>query len=89
MGKALGAQRIIDWLKEKQEEVDTYYTFGDSQTDIEMAKKLYAAFGKSKQITFVFVGEKMPWSKNEFPFAIHHVIRFDKGTMQFLEEIKN
>ncbi len=84
VGKALGAQRIVDWLRERSLNVEHIYTFGDSASDIAMAEKFYEVYGDTKKIEFIFVGEKMLWDKKQMPFPIIHVPGFQEGTMEFL-----
>lgn len=85
-GKGLGAQRVIDWLKEKSDFSARYYTFGDSQEDIEMAQRFAVQFGNSK-VTFIFVGTEVFWKPEQYPFPVLHYPKYDNGTLAFLSTL--
>ena len=87
VGKALGTQKIIDWLSQNGQIVDHFYTFGDSPSDLEMPEKLYQIYQEPNKITFIFVGEKLPFPEKSHPFKTLHYTGFDQGTRNFFSTL--
>ncbi len=81
VGKALGADRFLQFLDKKNLKPDAFFAFGDSNSDIEMADELAK---RGQQITFIFVGnkEKMQGVSRNYP--LEFVSGFSKGTLEYL-----
>ena len=82
VGKGFATERILELLKEKGIRPKQFIAFGDSPSDIEMAKKLHE---RNLTFTFIFVDDKGQLKGAEHPFPIVFTKnRFDKGTLEFL-----
>lgn len=85
-GKRRGAQHVLKWLSSRGEVADSFYSFGDSPSDEEMAEVFAGAGFKS---TFIYVGNaslpKLPssatWVREVFMDA------FDQGTAEYLRKL--
>jgi len=82
VGKNFATDRILDLLKKKGIKPKQFVAFGDSPSDIEMAKKLHE---RNLAFTFIFVDNKGELKGVKYPFPIVYTKnRFDKGTLEFL-----
>jgi hydroxymethylpyrimidine pyrophosphatase-like HAD family hydrolase len=83
VGKALGADRFITFLKTHNQKPEKYFAFGDSKSDIEMADELAR---RGEKVEFVFVGdkEKMDGITRDYPIEI--ISGFSKGTLTYLQK---
>ena len=84
VGKGFATDRILELLKKKSIKPKQFIAFGDSPSDIEMAKKLHE---RNLAFTFIFVDNKGELKGVKYPFPIVYTKnRFDKGTLEFLGE---
>lgn len=84
VGKHLGAQRVLDWMKAKQLNAEHFITLGDSASDITMADHLDKA---GKKVDFVFVGGKGKLNTTR-SFPIHETQNaFGEGTREYLDTL--
>lgn len=81
VGKALGADRFLQFLDAKNLKPDAFFTFGDSKSDIEMADELAK---QGKQVKFIFVGDKDKLQGVSRNYPLEFVSGFSKGTLEFL-----
>ncbi|HSA83600.1 MAG TPA: hypothetical protein VLF20_01790 [Patescibacteria group bacterium] len=84
VGKALGAQRFLTFLAELQMTPDTYYCFGDTESDFDMADYLAA---KGKKVYFVYTGKKNNIEINEKSYPIIFETGYSLGTLAYLERM--
>ena len=81
-GKGFATNRILELLKKKGIIPKQFIAFGDSPSDIQMAKMLHQ---KNLAFTFIFVDDKGQLKGREHPFPIVYTQnKFDKGTLEFL-----
>lgn len=81
--KALGARRVVEWIQSKGADVGVYYAFGDSPSDLAMAKELVA---ENLSVQMVFVGEPELLKSEDRAFDIHFTNqRCEAGTLEFLK----
>ena len=84
VGKDFAAERILAWLEEKRIKPQQFIAIGDSRSDVAIAKKLYE---NNLPFTFIFVGNKDDLEGKQYPFPITYTQnRFDKGTLEYLQE---
>ncbi len=92
VGKNLGAQRFLQWLRDEGITPSRFVAFGDSISDIDMAEELLR---KGKEVTFVYVGEsaKLTEAKNagsiKDTLSIVSPGNYSAGTLQYLREFTN
>jgi len=83
LGKALGAQRVLEWLKEQGFQPKYFITFGDSKSDVDMAEEI---FRQGFPVELVFVGEKGQLQGMQLPFPVSFTQAFcEKGTIEYLK----
>jgi hydroxymethylpyrimidine pyrophosphatase-like HAD family hydrolase len=83
LGKALGAQQVLIWLKEQGLQPQYFITFGDSKSDVGMAEEIYR---QGLPVELVFVGEKSQLQGMQLPFPISFTEAFcEKGTVEYLK----
>lgn len=81
-GKALGAERIEDFMLAHGFNIETMYMFGDNVSDLEMA----GHFAESRPVVFIFVGEKEKIDEEKYTFEIVYPSeKYTAGTLEFLE----
>ncbi|OGH30485.1 MAG: hypothetical protein A3B41_00195 [Candidatus Levybacteria bacterium RIFCSPLOWO2_01_FULL_37_26] len=84
VGKGFAVEQILELLRQKNIEPKQFIAFGDSPSDISMAKKLHE---KNLAFTFIFVDDKGQLKGRDHPFPIVYTKnRFDKGTLEYLKE---
>lgn len=83
VGKDLGAERLLQFLRDKGIEAKEYVTYGDSRSDMDMADEL-VRHGKGN-VTFVYVGEKalVPESRKGISVVVPER-PYSQGTLQHL-----
>lgn len=81
VGKALGADRFLQFLRDKGIKPAKYNTFGDSAGDIEMAKELHR---RGQDVEFVYVGDPTQLPDQPTGFRTHVIGGYSGGTAQFL-----
>lgn len=82
LGKALGSQQILAWLKDRGMQPRYYITLGDSKSDIGMADEIYR---QGLPVEFVFVGEKAQLAGIQLPFPLRLTESLcEKGTLEYL-----
>lgn len=80
-GKDKGVELILEWLKEKGVTPKRFLAFGDSNSDIPMAEKIYES---GYSVELVYVG-KNELPKENYPFKVTKTKnKFTKGTLEFL-----
>lgn len=80
-GKNLAARRFLNFLKDLNIELEKFYAFGDSISDIQMAQEL---FDNGQDVTFIFVGGR-EMLKEKYPFEIVYPQKlFDDGVVEFM-----
>ena len=83
LGKALGAQRVLEWLKEQGLRPSYFITLGDSKSDVGMAEEI---FRQGFPVELVFVGEEEELQGMQLPFPVFYTEeRCEKGTVEYLE----
>ncbi len=83
LGKALGAQRVLEWLKEQGLRPGYFITFGDSKSDVGMAEEI---FQQGYSVELVFVGEKGQLEGMHLPFPVISTQAFcQEGTVEYLK----
>jgi hydroxymethylpyrimidine pyrophosphatase-like HAD family hydrolase len=83
LGKALGAQRVLECLKEQSLHPNYFITFGDSQSDVGMAEEI---FRQGFPVELVFVGERGQLQGMQLPFPVSFTRAFcEKGTLEYLK----
>lgn len=81
VGKHLGAQRILAWMRKKKASPDYFYCFGDSASDRDMAQE----FAKEdKEVTFIYVGKDEVTQSPDFQ-TIRTKSYYTEGTLEYLE----
>lgn len=83
-GKDLGAERFQEWLDTKHTKPRRYITFGDSASDIEMAKELDR---NGENVTFVFVGPSPVTNGLQSSFHIVHAPGYSSATLKVLKSV--
>jgi hydroxymethylpyrimidine pyrophosphatase-like HAD family hydrolase len=83
-GKHKGAEQVLEWLAKRGEQVEEFYSFGDSPSDETMA----VAFASKAKSTFIYVGMK-PLGNNDNAKHTRLVMngRFDADTASYLEKL--
>jgi len=83
-GKDRGTELILEWVLEKGIKPEKFITFGDSESDMPMAEKLYK---NGYPVEFMYVGEEnIDISKYPFPIKILQN-KYGKGTLEFLKSL--
>lgn len=82
VGKDFAMGKILEWLKIKNFSPNIFVAFGDSISDLEMAKHLYE---KGHKVEFVYVGEaEFDESSYGFPIIFTNE-KYDKGALEYLQ----
>jgi hypothetical protein len=87
-GKALGADRSLQWLRDSNIKTGQFVAFGDSISDLEMADELQR---KGLPVQFVYVGdpEKLEEAKAARKIKDENIIinvgGFSQGTLDYLQ----
>lgn len=85
VGKALGARKVLDWLKEKRIKPEIFLAFGDSKSDVGMVQELYQ---RNLPVEFVFVGEREQLEGTHLPFSVTFTqAQCEKGTLEYLQRV--
>jgi hydroxymethylpyrimidine pyrophosphatase-like HAD family hydrolase len=82
-GKALGADRFEEFLRDKGIKVEKYETFGDSKSDFDMADELHR---RGQDVEMVYVGDKEKLGDFEKGYPVNYVGGFSSGTANYLEQ---
>lgn len=83
LGKAMGSQQVLAWLKERSLYPNYFITFGDSKSDIDMAEEIHR---QGLPVEFVFVGEKGQLKEMDLPFRVCFTEAFcEKGTVEYFK----
>lgn len=84
VGKALGADRFLQFLKDRGINPGKFLTFGDSLSDFEMSDELAR---KNKKVTHVDVGENRLRSElNKKDYPVEYAGGFNHGTISYLNK---
>lgn len=83
-GKHKGAEQVLDWLAKRGEQVERFYSFGDSPSDETMA----VTFAANATSTFIYVGMK-PLAADDSAKHTRLIMngRFDTDTATYLERL--
>lgn len=81
VGKALGADRFLEFLKTREIVPRKFVTFGDSPSDIEMAEELDR---KNRETVFVYVGPDGVTTGPEGSYEVVHEPGYVAGTKRAL-----
>ena len=82
VGKALGSDRFIEFLRSRGIKVDSFETFGDSSSDVAMADELA---WRGQNVEFVYVGNKPETVQRRADYPMREVAGFSAGTLAFLQ----
>ncbi len=83
-GKDRGVELILNWLLQKGIKPQRIIAFGDSESDVPMAEKLYQ---NGYKVELVYVG-KNDLLKINYPFKIIKTQnKYSKGTAEFLQNL--
>jgi hydroxymethylpyrimidine pyrophosphatase-like HAD family hydrolase len=80
VGKDFAIDKIVDWIKNNKTMPEMFIAFGDSESDLPMAERL---FMHKLPVELVFVGKNILTKKFDFPVIITQE-KFDKGTLEYL-----
>ncbi|MFA6171473.1 MAG: hypothetical protein WC715_03440 [Patescibacteria group bacterium] len=82
-GKHLGVQRALSWLREKKIRPKQFIAFGDSRSDLAMARELKK---EGLKMEFVFVGKKEILSGERLNFPVVYTKeRYEAGVMEYFK----
>ncbi len=82
LGKAMGSQRVLEWLRIQRIQPEYFIAFGDSKSDVGMAEEIC---GNHFPVELVFVGGKEQLEGMSFPFTINFTqAHCEKGTAEYL-----
>ncbi len=82
LGKALGAQQVLIWLREQGLQPEYFIAFGDSRSDVGMAEEIHR---QGLPVELVFVGERAQLQGIELPFPVSLTQAFcERGTLEYL-----
>ena len=84
-GKRLGANRVFDWLGERNLKPKHFFAFGDTHGDVNIARTV---FEKGHEVEFVFTGKKnlLPVKKLPFPTTVFDG-EYSQGTLKYLTKL--
>lgn len=85
-GKNVGARKFLEWLSQKKISVKTFYTFGDTESDIEMAEEMEK---EGQNVQHEHFGNKLtPEQVGRHPGTIiaEPTRRFSDAVLQYLRE---
>ncbi len=81
VGKALGADRFLQFLKKMDLEPQEFETFGDSKSDFEMSDELHK---RGKKVTMIYVGDRLKLGEFPTEYPVDYIEGFCQGTLQYL-----
>ena len=85
-GKALGADRFLQFLDEKKIYPSEFETFGDSESDFAMSDELYK---RRKKVKMIYVGDRNKLGEITKEYSIEYVGGFTQGTLNYLQNHKD
>lgn len=82
VGKALGSQKVLEWLKDIRIKPKNFVAFGDSKSDVPMAQHVH---DQGFSVTLVFVGGShlLEGQDHQFPVIFTQGL-CEKGTLEYL-----
>jgi len=83
VGKALGADRFIDFLRLRNLKVAKFVTFGDSASDLDMTAELAR---RGQDATMVYVGDSAKLPARPKGYSIVTAPGFEKATATYLHQ---
>lgn len=83
VGKALGAERFLQFLSDKNISPAEFKTFGDSVSDFAMADELDR---RGEKVTFIYVGNRDKLREVHKSYLIEYVGGFSDGTLTYLQQ---
>lgn len=81
LGKALAAERFLQFVKDRGINPGRFVTFGDSKSDFEMADELAR---RGKKVEMVYVGDKAKLGEVSKDYPIEYIGGFTQGTLEYL-----
>lgn len=82
VGKALGSQKVLEWLRVHNIRPESFIAFGDSKSDVPMAQFLH---DQGLSVTLVFVGGSQLLEGQNFQFPVIFTQGLcEKGTLEYL-----
>ena len=81
VGKALGADRFLQFLKKMDLEPQEFETFGDSKSDFEMSDELHK---RGKKVKMIYVGDRLKLGEFPTEYPVDYIEGFCQGTLQYL-----
>lgn len=81
VGKALGSDRFLEFLKSRGIVVESFKAFGDSASDAAMADELAR---RGRMVEFVYVGDKPESVNRRADYPVEEVAGFSNGTLEYL-----
>lgn len=85
VGKALGADLFLDFLKDNAIVISEFKTFGDSLSDFAMSDELER---KGKSVKMIYVGDRKKLGKIHRSYQINYIPGFSQGTLHYLQKEK-
>jgi hydroxymethylpyrimidine pyrophosphatase-like HAD family hydrolase len=82
--KGASIKVLMSWVNNKGLNINTYFAFGDTESDLEMAEELRK---QKKDFEFVYVGEKEEIEDQDLTGIKFTKEKFEKGTLEFLLNI--
>lgn len=85
VGKTFGTKKILNWLKEKNLEIDFFYIFGDAFSDLEISDQIKK---EGFPLEFIFVGPRkdLDMSGKDYKISFSKA-RWTEGTVEFLNNL--
>jgi hypothetical protein len=81
VGKSLGAERFLKFLKDRNIKPLEFKTYGDSASDMEMADELER---RNKKVEMVYVGDRQKLGEPTKDYPVTYVPGFVHGTLSYL-----
>ncbi len=81
VGKALGAERFLQFLRDSDINPAEFETFGDSKSDFEMSDELER---KGKGVKMIYVGDRSKLGELKKEYSVDYVGNFSQGTLDYL-----
>ena len=83
VGKALGAERFLQFLRDNDIDPVEFEAYGDSKSDFEMADELHR---RGKHVKMIYVGDRAKLGAFDKEYPIDYVGGFSQGTLEYLSQ---
>jgi hydroxymethylpyrimidine pyrophosphatase-like HAD family hydrolase len=83
VGKALGADRFLQFLYDNDISPVEFITFGDSKSDFEMSDELER---RGKKVKMIYVGDKEKLGEIHKNYLIEYIGDFSHGSLEYLKK---